>query len=169
MKLNELYKKSLLLEEIVRSICFLVLFLTIIIQIIFRLKPIAVNCSYSPIWTEELSRWLFVYIVFLGSSLALHKKEHIGIEIFVDMTPPNVRRVILALVDLLMMACCIIFVYYSLKSFPFAVKQTPMTLPVHNGYLYIIVPVGFSLMFLRIAANFIKDICTFKLKSEGES
>lgn len=42
-------------------------------------------------WIEELSRLLFVWVVFLGACVALHSRGHLAITFVVDRLPPRVR------------------------------------------------------------------------------
>lgn len=39
------------------------------------------------IWTEELSRWLLVWITFVGASVVLKEKGHIRVEFFMTLCP----------------------------------------------------------------------------------
>lgn len=44
-------------------------------------------------WAEELSRLMFVWLIFLGSILALRQRAHLGMEILQAALPPRLRRV----------------------------------------------------------------------------
>ncbi len=46
----------------------------------------------SLVWTEELSRLLFTWIIFLGAALAVKEATHIRVTLLVDRLPPGVRR-----------------------------------------------------------------------------
>ena len=37
--------------------------------------------------SEELARYLMIYIVYIGTSIGVKSKSHIGVEVFVDMLP----------------------------------------------------------------------------------
>ena len=167
MSIKNLYKKTLLFEEMVALAGFIILFATVLIQIFFRLKPVAANIDYAPVWTEELSRWLFVYVVFFQSSLCIHNKEHIGIDIFVEKMPRQVARIVKALVFLLMAFCCVVFIYYGIRNTVFASRQRPLTLPFHNGVLYSVVPIGFTLMLIRLVFAFLVDMRADMNTSKG--
>lgn len=47
--------------------------------------------------SEELSRWLFVWLVFLGAAVAVHEHGHMGSEFLVDRLGPRARRVAVGL------------------------------------------------------------------------
>lgn len=56
--------------------------------------------------SEELSRWLFVWVTLLGSTYALRDHAHLGTEIVVSRMPPGVRRALLLLGHGLMLWVC---------------------------------------------------------------
>lgn len=44
-------------------------------------------------WTEELSRYLLIWIGLLGGSYAYHLKMHLGLDLLAQKLPPAARRV----------------------------------------------------------------------------
>jgi len=53
--------------------------------------------------SEELSRWLFLWLIFLGASIAVHEQCHMGSDMVMDLLPPKVQRVAMVLGQLLML------------------------------------------------------------------
>ena len=56
--------------------------------------------------SEELSRWLFVWLTLLGSIYALRDGTHLGTEIIISRVPPMARRSLLLVGHLLMLWIC---------------------------------------------------------------
>ena len=56
--------------------------------------------------SEELSRWLFVWLTFLGAIVALREHGHLGTEAFVARLGPAGRKVCLVIGYVLMLGCC---------------------------------------------------------------
>lgn len=56
--------------------------------------------------SEELSRWLFVWLTFLGAIVALHEHGHLGTDMLVARLPVMGKKVCLALGHLLMLFIC---------------------------------------------------------------
>jgi TRAP-type C4-dicarboxylate transport system permease small subunit len=46
----------------------------------------------TPTWVEQYSLLLIVYIGFLGASVGVHKKSHLGVSVFREISPRPVRR-----------------------------------------------------------------------------
>lgn len=53
--------------------------------------------------SEELSRWLFVLMVFLGSLIALRERGHLGLDLVIKKLPAPARNVCLSVGHLLML------------------------------------------------------------------
>jgi TRAP-type C4-dicarboxylate transport system permease small subunit len=47
----------------------------------------------TPTWVEQYSLLLVVYISFLGASVGVYKKTHLGVSVFREMSPKPVRRI----------------------------------------------------------------------------
>lgn len=67
----------------------------------------------SSMWTEELARFLFVWIVFLGAATLMENNGHIGISIVIDRLPRTVGRVIRIITNIVILAFVVIFVQSS--------------------------------------------------------
>jgi TRAP-type C4-dicarboxylate transport system permease small subunit len=56
--------------------------------------------------SEELSRWLFVWLTFLGGVVALHERAHLGTDILVSRLSVGGKKICLGLGHLLMLFVC---------------------------------------------------------------
>ncbi|GEN22227.1 putative TRAP transporter small permease protein [Halomonas cupida] len=52
-------------------------------------------------WTDEVSRYLFLTEIFLGSVLALRYQEHIRITVVTDLLPPSLQQAAAVIADLI--------------------------------------------------------------------
>jgi len=59
--------------------------------------------------SEELSRFLFVWLVFLGAITGMRENAHLGVDMLVRKLPVFGRKVCLALSEVLMLLCCVLF------------------------------------------------------------
>ena len=53
--------------------------------------------------SEELSRWLFVYVTFLGAIVAMREHAHLGVDSIVKRLPPIGKKICLVVSQLLML------------------------------------------------------------------
>jgi len=77
----------------------------ILLQILFRFIGI------QSMWTTELVRFLFVFLVFFGSSLAISTQEHIIIRSLIDRFSEKIQALLYIVVQLMIL----IFLYLFLK------------------------------------------------------
>jgi TRAP-type C4-dicarboxylate transport system permease small subunit len=56
----------------------------------------------TPTWVEQVALLLVVYIGFLGASIGVHKKTHLGVAVFKELSPKPVQRMFELLSHLIM-------------------------------------------------------------------
>jgi TRAP-type C4-dicarboxylate transport system permease small subunit len=56
--------------------------------------------------SEELSRWLFVWLTFLGSIYALREHQHLGTDVILSRLGPKAKRIVLLIGHALMLWVC---------------------------------------------------------------
>jgi TRAP-type C4-dicarboxylate transport system permease small subunit len=86
-------------------------------------------------WAEEMSRLLFVWVVFLGSYIALCRKGHMAIVMVVDRFPADVRRVVLIAgwILVFVFVCVIAYSGFRLASATWGFGRTTPILPERAG------------------------------------
>lgn len=58
--------------------------------------------------SDEMSRFCFVWLIFLGSISAMRRNLHMGFDMFILQAGPRLRRLLLATANLLILGCCIL-------------------------------------------------------------
>lgn len=92
-------------------------------------------------WTEEASRFLFIWFCFLGSAVALVNDQHLGINYFVNKFPAGLRRVGDIFVDLLIGSFGVFVFWNSLRLMEFAGSQVSTIIRMPMKYVYLAFPV----------------------------
>ena len=100
-------------------------------------------------WSEEVARFMLVWLVFIGSFLAYIHDEHLGLDILVTKFPPNVRRVVAIGTNLLILLALYAVMEggYLLMRDNFDWLSPAAEIP--QGYIYFIVPFTCGLMMLQ--------------------
>lgn len=133
-------------------VCMAALAAVITLQIVSRVLFTAVS------WTEEVARFLLVWLTFLGATLALTEKRHIAVTILTDRLPPALGRVA-AIVGLVAMTAFLIALtwigwqYMSMQSF-----QRSAALRLSMMYVYAVIPVSGALMSVLCLADLVTTI-----------
>lgn len=136
------------IEEIIAGFLMLVMTLTTCMNVILRYG------FNSPLqWAEELSRYSFIWLTFMGAALATKRKRHIAIDSIVLMIPARLRVFGYVIIDLVILALMAVMIYYGLILMSNA-DQPTATLKVPQYVVYSVVP--FSAIF--IAAYTVGDL-----------
>lgn len=69
----------------------------------------------TPTWVEQVSLLLIVYIGFLGASTGVHKKTHLGVSVFREISPRPVQKVFELLSHILMAGFALVMTFYGYK------------------------------------------------------
>jgi TRAP-type C4-dicarboxylate transport system permease small subunit len=108
--------------------------------------------GYSIFWSDELARFLLVWVSFLGLTIGVRRGAHPGIDSLVRALPPRGARVVLGLAVLLSLLFFLVMVWYggalTLRTWP----QRSTSLGVRMGIPYLAVPVAGLLAFLHTVA-----------------
>ena len=67
--------------------------------------------NYSLSWTEELSRYIFIWQTWLGTSIALKYKQHIRVEILINIFKKANKKILEISVNLIWIAFSIFLLY----------------------------------------------------------
>ncbi|HDL4390686.1 TPA: TRAP transporter small permease [Mannheimia haemolytica] len=60
--------------------------------------------------TEEVSRYMFVWLAFLGAVLAFSENQHVKVTMLTDKLSPTARNILSVVTDLAMLFCCYLIV-----------------------------------------------------------
>ena len=89
-------------EKTVCAILMIVMALTIFIQVVARY---AFNSSLS--WSEELARFIFVWLVYLGISYGCKQMKHLKIDAALYLFPKKIRPIVMIIGDCLFLVFAI--------------------------------------------------------------
>jgi TRAP-type C4-dicarboxylate transport system permease small subunit len=123
---------------------------------------IQVSCRYlfeRPFsWTEELATYLFVYLTFIGASLALKKNDHFAVELFTDRLSQKIRRFMkISIAVFVFISCAIVFWYGCRMAIRGWNVRTP-ALEIPTTIPYAAIPLGGLLMMIRSLEMLFKEL-----------
>ena len=97
-------------------------------------------------WSEEISRYLMIWICFLGSSVACKYGQHISVNFILERFPKKIQTFISSLTSI----CILIFLLFCvMKSFTiaqFVINQKSPAARISMVWPYLAVPVGCIIM-----------------------
>ncbi len=125
----------------------------IFVQVVSRALNIGLQ------WTEELSRFSYVAITFLGSVVAVSKGRHITITIFLDLMPKWLRKITDIIIYMLMcaFACACTYGTYMITLSSKGIRSNSLAWFQLN-YINYVVLIGCALMALSYAINILENL-----------
>jgi TRAP-type C4-dicarboxylate transport system permease small subunit len=139
--------------------------LLVILQVTTRF---VVNIPLS--WTEEIAKYLMVYIVFLGSGLAMRNNKHIAIDFLLEVVQPKRRERLEKIILWISAIFAILLAYFGTQLTLIVVDQSTPTLQYSMAWAYAAIPIGAILMLLNIVAALMesKNDNTDRIVGEGK-
>lgn len=117
-------------------------------------------------WSDELNGFLFVWFSFLSASYVMGKDSHLSITALVGVLPKVVRYVLKQCMNIIMIAFSGFYIIALEQMLSKLSMSNVMRIPLQ--YIYIILPISFSLMIIHVLYNVVKDTYNFrKERMEG--
>ncbi len=142
-------------EKSVAGAFFAVVMLSIFLQVFTRLLPKFLGdwAILSLPWTEELSRFAFVWLLMLGASVGLYRQAHFSLTLLTGVLPAAFRWWVELLVYLLELVFIGYLIRYGYLMSAMVWGQISPALGLRYAYVYSSVPVGGALMALHVLAG----------------
>lgn len=135
--------------EFLLSVLGLGMALLVAVQVFFRY---ALNNSI--FWSEELARFLLVWLTFLGASVAYYRGAHAGVDFLYKRTGLGSRRAMNILVYLLSLAFFLVMVAYGWQFAHFIRLQVSAALSLPKWIPHSIIPLSGAILALH-SLNFL--------------
>jgi TRAP-type C4-dicarboxylate transport system permease small subunit len=115
--------------------------------------------GYSIAWSEELSTYMFVWFAYLGAVVAAKMSAHNRVTFHFRFLPLALTRAMRVLADLLWVAFNLYFVWLCIEFIQrMNVFWKSQTLGVPMKFFYLVLPIAFTLMSIRILWNLYLEV-----------
>lgn len=116
------------MDRIIRAYCRLlevtmVAALAVMVVLVFGNVVLRYGFNSGITTSEELSRWLFVWLTFLGAIVAIRERAHLGTDMLVDRLGPGARKAVAVIAHVAML-------YVTWLLFSGALAQTRINMDV---------------------------------------
>ena len=139
-------------EESIGAVLLVLVFGSIALQIVTRF------ILRDPLfWTEEAARYLFVWLVVIGSAECIRSRSHITMDVFAQLLPPRPRLALSILLNAAVLAALLILCWYGFFGMLRAHRVMSVAVGLPESFLYGALPVGGALMALRMAIVVVGD------------
>ena len=129
---------------------FIIIFIVALSQIVMRWifrDPI--------VWSEELIRLMYVWICFIGWTLASRYRTYIRLTFLIDALPPIPKKLIETVNCFLIIVFSVLMVYYGFKLAVIGRSGKTVTLPINFALVYVIIPITNFIIILYHLVDFV--------------
>lgn len=115
--------------------------------------------SYSSIWGEEIVRYSFIYLAWIGAAAAVKERGHIRIDVITQYVSPRTKALLYIFGDIVMLAVALVALYWSFEAAHVSARFGSVShgLRVSMVWFLMAVPIGFALVILRIIQSLFRD------------
>lgn len=115
--------------------------------------------SYSSIWGEEIVRYAFIYLAWIGAAAAVKERGHIRIDVLMHYVPTRVKALLYIFGDIVMLIVALVAIYWSWETVHVSWKFGSVThgLRISQVFFLFAVPFGFALVIFRLVQSLLRD------------
>ncbi len=110
---------------------------------------------YSLPWSEELSRYLFAYLILVGACVGVRENNQISIDIIDNVVLGRAARP-LALFQYLVQIVAVCFLFYAaMMLLKVGARQLSPAMGLRMSWVYMCFPIGFTLILIELLVKFV--------------
>lgn len=153
------------IEKMICVFCLALMSFIIVIQVFFRY---VLNNSLS--WSEELARYLFIWLIYIGISYGVKTDKHICVDAVYAMMPKKVKKPYAMIGYVLFLLFAVMLIYYGVivVNMQITTGQVSPATGIPMQYVYVAPVVGFTLTTIRLVQRIALGIKDFKQEKEEE-
>jgi TRAP-type C4-dicarboxylate transport system permease small subunit len=142
------------IEKVIVYLCYILVSLMVINTVTGVFFRFVLNNALS--WTDEVGRYMMIWVGFFGCYLAARDDSHVGIQMFVDLFKPGVRHVFYVAARLVVIAFLVIILAKSGEQLGLLKIQKSSALEIPMAVPYSAVTFGIFMMLIENVAHLFK-------------
>lgn len=136
------------LTQVIGFVIALLLFAMVVIMFCSVFYRYVLNAPLG--WADQMSQWIFVWLVYLGVAAGYRMRIYIGVDVIVKRLKPSVRKGIAVAVDLAIGFFLVVVAYYGSLITLRSLDQVYGSLELPPSYMYAAGPVSATIMLLFV-------------------
>jgi len=109
------------------------------------------------IWTEELSRFMFIWMVMLGAMIAVREGTHFEVDVWPDLSP-RAGAMLRIVSNLFVLLFALVFVYWGVQFVRFGWNQESELAELPMPFIFLAWPIAGLTWMLFLGEAFARDI-----------
>jgi TRAP-type C4-dicarboxylate transport system permease small subunit len=138
-----------------------VLIIPVTLQIVARFTQLIPHW----IWTEEMARFLFIWMVMLGAMVGIRDGSHFDVDVWPELRPaPN--AVLRVVANLFVLVFALTFVWYGIQFVQFGWSQSSELAEMPMGFIFVAWPLTGITWLLFLGPRFRADLRIIAAEAE---
>ncbi|PYZ95702.1 TRAP transporter permease DctQ [Alteribacter lacisalsi] len=110
-------------------------------------------------WSEELARFSFIWLVYIGISYGIKKQRHIKVDVLLVLFKERGKIILNMISNVIFLAFAAVIVYYGndIAQRILELGQRSPGLGIPMGFVYLATPVGMGLTIIRLIQQLIQQ------------
>ncbi len=143
--------------------CVAILVVPVTLQILSRFTELVPSF----IWTEELSRFLFIWMVMIGAMIGLRERTHFDVDVWPELSPRAAARLRITS-NLFVLLFALVFVHWGIQFVRFGWNQQSELAELPMPYIFLAWPIAGLTWVVCLGEAFIEDIRILRLKKDPQ-
>ncbi|WP_274424173.1 TRAP transporter small permease [Chelativorans sp. YIM 93263] len=128
----------------------LILILSAMSILVFANVSLRYLTNFSITWSEEVARYLMIWMTFVGAGLVLRFGGHVAITNGQDVMPTSVQRILRAAIAILLFAFFAVMLWMGHDYMGRTQAQLTPATRISFSYVYAAMPIGFILLIIHL-------------------
>jgi TRAP-type transport system small permease protein len=108
------------------------------------------------IWTEELSRFLFIWMVMLGAMIGIREHSHFEVDVWPDL-PPRATALLRMVSHVFVLVFALVFIWWGIEFVRFGWDQLSELAELPMPYIFIAWPLAGVTWVIFIGESFVEN------------
>lgn len=114
--------------------------------------------NFSFVWSDEFIRYTFIWMILLGSGVAIKRKAHLGFDLIISKLPLKLQTFSVLLNDVLISIFLILFFFNGINLLKSAGMTPSPSMNIPMAFVYIVLPLSSIIMFIYIISSIWRTI-----------
>jgi C4-dicarboxylate transporter DctQ subunit len=118
--------------------------------------------NYTPDWSEELSRYLIVWTIFIGTAIGVRNNIHIGVDALLRMMPHTMKLATEVLLNVIGVVVSVVLIWLSYEFIKETLEyeQVSPSMQISMAIPYMAMPIGLSFAVIHFILDIVKLFTT---------
>ena len=108
------------------------------------------------IWTEELSRFLFIWMIMLGAMIGVREGAHFDVDVWPELSE-RANALLRIVSHLFILVFALVFVWYGIQFVEFGWEQTSELADLPMPFIFVAWPLAGSVWLLFLGERFVES------------